>query len=86
MLGFPLLYCKGMRLMMFQLSGFYCKPYTEATEVLDASVHYMFSSSGPRAAGPSPTFLLQANPQPPRMCAWHGSCSHAGTYMSTGSC
>ena len=24
MLGFPLLYFKGMRLMMFQLSGFYC--------------------------------------------------------------
>ena len=25
MLGFPLLYFKGMRLMMFQLSSFYCK-------------------------------------------------------------
>ena len=25
MLGFPLLYIKGMRLMMFQLSGFYYK-------------------------------------------------------------
>ena len=25
MLGFPILYFKGMRLMMFQLSGFYCK-------------------------------------------------------------
>ena len=25
MLGFPLLYFKGMRLLMFQLSGFYCK-------------------------------------------------------------
>ena len=24
MLGFPLLYFKGMRRMMFQLSGFYC--------------------------------------------------------------
>ena len=24
MLGFPLLYFKGMRLMMFQLSSFYC--------------------------------------------------------------
>ena len=24
MLGFPILYCKGMRPMMFQLSGFYC--------------------------------------------------------------
>ena len=24
MLGFPLLYLKGMRIMMFQLSGFYC--------------------------------------------------------------
>ena len=25
-LGFPLLYLKGMRIMMFQLSGFYFKP------------------------------------------------------------
>ena len=25
MLGFPILYFKSMRLMMFQLSGFYCK-------------------------------------------------------------
>ena len=25
MLGFPILYFKGMRLMMFQLSGFYCR-------------------------------------------------------------
>ena len=24
MLGFPLLYFKGMRILMFQLSGFYC--------------------------------------------------------------
>ena len=24
MLGFPILYFKGMRLMMFQLYGFYC--------------------------------------------------------------
>ena len=24
MLGFLILYCKGMRPMMFQLSGFYC--------------------------------------------------------------
>ena len=23
MLGFPILYCKGMRILMFQLSGFY---------------------------------------------------------------
>ena len=26
MLGLPILYFKGMRLMVFQLSGFYCKP------------------------------------------------------------
>ena len=26
MLGFPLVYFKGMRLMMFQLSGFYYNP------------------------------------------------------------
>ena len=29
MLGFPILYFKGMRLTMFQLSGFYCKPPVE---------------------------------------------------------
>ena len=28
MLGFPLLYFKGMRLLMFQLSGFYYKAIT----------------------------------------------------------
>ena len=27
MLGFPILYFKGMRLMMFQLYGFYCKGF-----------------------------------------------------------
>ena len=27
MLGFPLLYFKGMRLLMFQLSGFYYRPH-----------------------------------------------------------
>ena len=27
MLGFPLLYFKGMRLMMFQLSSFYCRVF-----------------------------------------------------------
>ena len=28
MLGSPILYLKGMRTIMFQLSGFYCKPQT----------------------------------------------------------
>ena len=28
-LGFPLLYLKGMRAMMFQLSGFYCTLYSK---------------------------------------------------------
>ena len=27
MLGFPILYFKGRRLMMFQLSGFYCRAF-----------------------------------------------------------
>ena len=27
MLGFPLLYFNGMRLMMFQLSSFYCRGF-----------------------------------------------------------
>ena len=26
MLGSPVLYLKGMRILMFQLSGFYCRP------------------------------------------------------------
>ena len=26
MLGSPILYLKGMRILMFQLSGFYCRP------------------------------------------------------------
>ena len=30
MLGFPLVYFKGMRLMMFQLSGFYCKSFSKS--------------------------------------------------------
>ena len=28
MLGFPILYFKGMRILMFQLSGFYCKVFS----------------------------------------------------------
>ena len=34
MLGFPLLYFKGMRLMMFQLSGFYYKSNVEGIPAL----------------------------------------------------
>ena len=33
MLGFPILYCKGMRPMMFQLSGFCCRP-SQANEMI----------------------------------------------------
>ena len=33
MLGFPILYCKGMRPMMFQLSGFYCRFISTLTGV-----------------------------------------------------
>ena len=47
MLGSPILYLKGMRILMFQLSGFYCKglgfigymgPYTHVvrTAVFDS--------------------------------------------------
>ena len=32
MLGFPLVYCKGMRLMMFQLSSFYCTIVERGTQ------------------------------------------------------
>ena len=31
MLGSLILYCKGMRILMFQLSGFYCKGSTRVT-------------------------------------------------------
>ena len=34
MLGFPILYFKGMRLMMFQLSGFYSRVFTFEVRVL----------------------------------------------------
>ena len=41
MLGFPLLYFKGMRILMFQLSGFYCRGLgfrvTDAYEAVTAS-------------------------------------------------
>ena len=33
MLGLPILYLKGMRLMMFQLSGFCCIIYSEFQKV-----------------------------------------------------
>ena len=33
MLGFPLLYFKGMRLMMFQLYSFYCRLWQQASRV-----------------------------------------------------
>ena len=32
MLGFPILYLKGMRIMMFQLSGFYYTPHRVDSE------------------------------------------------------
>ena len=32
MLGFPILYFKGRRLMMFQLSGFYCRFFEECLQ------------------------------------------------------
>ena len=35
MLGFPLLYFKGMRLMMFQLSSFYSTPISHRNERLN---------------------------------------------------
>ena len=33
-LGFPLLYLKGMRIMMFQLSSFYCMKDLESLRFL----------------------------------------------------
>ena len=39
MLGFPLLYFKGMRLMMFQLSSFYCS---------SGRTHYGHFREGPK--------------------------------------
>ena len=38
MLGFPLLYFKGMRLMMFQLSSFYCRAFGYRRVLLTCSV------------------------------------------------
>ena len=39
MLGFPILYFKGTRIMMFQLSGFYCKPLKEPLKPRSATVY-----------------------------------------------
>ena len=36
MLGFPILYFKGRRLMMFQLSGFYCNLHRALTNPRNA--------------------------------------------------
>ena len=36
MLGFPILYVKGMRITMFQLSGFYCSFFVETCLLLDS--------------------------------------------------
>ena len=48
MLGFPLLYFKGMRLMMFQLSSFYC------IEVGECIVTRYFDAWGLRVIGKEP--------------------------------
>ena len=44
MLGSPILYLKGMRIMMFQLSGFYCKVVT----VSQTSACGIHKQKGPR--------------------------------------
>ena len=47
MLGFPILYCKGMRPMMFQLSGFYCKAEKEGSSSEVASLQNAAEKPGP---------------------------------------
>ena len=39
MLGSLILYLKGMRIMMFQLSGFYCSSDTEPKGRIEVIVH-----------------------------------------------
>ena len=50
MLGFPILYFKSTRLMMFQLSGFYCKAKVY-------SIRYVctYKLLGPKPQTPKPT-------------------------------
>ena len=48
-LGSPILYLKGMRIMMFQLSGFYCRVLGFPSRVAftgSIRVHYGFRSWG----------------------------------------
>ena len=46
MLGFPLVYLKGMRIMMFQLSGFYCKAWETQASIWPHKVILGEASTG----------------------------------------
>ena len=41
MLGSPILYLKGMRILMFQLSGFYCKAFRASMGCCRLGVQYV---------------------------------------------
>ena len=47
MLGSPILYLKGMRILMFQLSGFYCKTIVTITVNTDTDSNIKRMSSAP---------------------------------------
>ena len=62
MLGSLILYIKGMRILMFQLSGFYCtcRAETKTNQVILPGV---FPDSSTSAAS-SPNYALKKNPNP----------------------
>ena len=48
MLGSPILYLKGMRILMFQLSGFYCRSFKKAFWEFGCTVHRAPSTLDPK--------------------------------------
>ena len=65
MLGFPLLYFEGMRLMMFQLSSFYCIVNTPSSQPNREAFSFCFfrASRDLSSAHPGPA-QTPLNPKP----------------------
>ena len=66
MLGSPILYLKGMRAIMFQLSGFYSRPLEGAFLETDGALQAILGPWGSLQGSPqkSPKALKPRNPEP----------------------
>ena len=64
MLGFPILYFEGRRLMMFQLSGFYCSYKNKTTPNPDIK-----PQGRQRSSRPNPMSPASASRTSPKNCA-----------------